>query len=117
MGPWLQSAAGRYLLDWEQAQMDTALADVFGFHALQLGLPGYDLLRENRITHRMRIDVAGDVAVRANIKEKGGKVASVDLGREELAWLDGLDSRQRWETIEKIVQAKPLDLGHSVDVE
>ena len=28
---------------------------------------------------------AADVAVRANIKEKGGKLASVDLGREELA--------------------------------
>jgi hypothetical protein len=28
---------------------------------------------------------AADVAVRANIKEKGGKLTSVDLGREELA--------------------------------
>ena len=32
------------------------------------------------------------------------------LGTEELTWLDALDSRQRWETIEKIVQAKPLAL-------
>ena len=32
------------------------------------------------------------------------------LGTEELAWLDGLDPRQRWETIEKIVQARPLAL-------
>ena len=32
------------------------------------------------------------------------------LGTEELTWLDSLDSRQRWETIEKIVQAKPLAL-------
>ena len=32
------------------------------------------------------------------------------LGTEELAWLDGLDSRQRWETIEKIVQFRPLAL-------
>ena len=30
------------------------------------------------------------------------------LGSEELAWLDGLDSRQRWETIEKIIQFRPL---------
>ena len=32
------------------------------------------------------------------------------LGSEELAWLDSLDSRQRWETIEKIVQFRPLAL-------
>ena len=32
------------------------------------------------------------------------------LGSEELAWLDSLDSRQRWETIEKIVSYRPLAL-------
>jgi HPr kinase/phosphorylase len=32
------------------------------------------------------------------------------LGTEELSWLDSLDSRQRWETIEKIVQFRPLAL-------
>jgi HPr kinase/phosphorylase len=32
------------------------------------------------------------------------------LGTEELAWLDGLDSRQRWETIAKIVGFGPLAL-------
>ena len=30
------------------------------------------------------------------------------LGTEELAWLDSLDSRQRWETIEKMIQFRPL---------
>ncbi len=30
------------------------------------------------------------------------------LGTEELAWLDALDARQRWETIEKIIQFRPL---------
>ena len=32
------------------------------------------------------------------------------LGTEELAWLDGLDSRQRWETIQKIIGFRPLAL-------
>lgn len=32
------------------------------------------------------------------------------LGTEELAWLDGLDSRQRWESIERIMQYRPLAL-------
>jgi HPr kinase/phosphorylase len=30
------------------------------------------------------------------------------LGTEELAWLDALDARQRWEIIEKIIQFRPL---------
>ncbi len=37
------------------------------------------------------------------------------LGTEELAWLDGLDSRLRWETIERIVQYRPLALVISKD--
>jgi HPr kinase/phosphorylase len=37
------------------------------------------------------------------------------LGTEELAWLDGLDSRLRWETIEKIMQFRPLALVISKD--
>ena len=32
------------------------------------------------------------------------------LGTEELTWLDGLEPRQRWETIEKIMQFRPLAL-------
>ncbi|HZV94045.1 MAG TPA: SAM-dependent methyltransferase, partial [Caldimonas sp.] len=36
---WLKTPAGAYLLDWEQRHLDQAVADVFGFHALQLGLP------------------------------------------------------------------------------
>lgn len=37
------------------------------------------------------------------------------LGTEELAWLDSLDSRHRWETIEKITQFRPLALVISKD--
>jgi HPr kinase/phosphorylase len=37
------------------------------------------------------------------------------LGTEELSWLDGLDSRQRWETIQKIMRFRPLALVISKD--
>ena len=37
------------------------------------------------------------------------------LGTEELTWLDGLDSRQRWETIQKIMHFRPLALLISKD--
>lgn len=49
---WLQTPAGRYLLGWEQRELDQAVSDVFGFHALQLGLAELDGLRANRMPHR-----------------------------------------------------------------
>ncbi len=49
---WFQTPPGRYLLDWERGQFDAALADVFGYHALQLGLPDIDALAANRMPHR-----------------------------------------------------------------
>jgi SAM-dependent methyltransferase len=41
---WLQTPAGRYLLEWEQMHIDAAVADLFGYHALQLGLCEFDAL-------------------------------------------------------------------------
>lgn len=52
MAHWLQTPVGRYLLDWESQQMDGAVADVFGYHAVQLGLPELQGLRANRMPHR-----------------------------------------------------------------
>lgn len=40
------------MLQWEQTYLDKAVADLFGFHALQLGLPELDALRANRMPHR-----------------------------------------------------------------
>lgn len=40
------------MLDWERAQMDAGVADIFGYHALQLGLPQLDALHTNRMPHR-----------------------------------------------------------------
>jgi SAM-dependent methyltransferase len=49
---WLRSPVGQVLLEWEQRHLDHAVADLFGFHALQLGLPQLDALRANRMPHR-----------------------------------------------------------------
>lgn len=50
--PWWRTPAGQQVLHWEQVFADAALADAFGFHALQLGLPELDALRNNRIGRR-----------------------------------------------------------------
>ncbi|MBU2288060.1 MAG: class I SAM-dependent methyltransferase, partial [Gammaproteobacteria bacterium] len=49
---WFDTPPGHYLLRWEQDRFDTAVADVFGYHALQLGLPEIEGLRANRMPHR-----------------------------------------------------------------
>lgn len=49
---WFATPPGRYLLAWERAQLDLAVADIFGFHALQLGLSEIDALGSNRMPHR-----------------------------------------------------------------
>ena len=69
---WLQTPAGRYVLEWEQHHLDGAVADLFGFHALQLGVPELDALRANRMPHRW---VATDTA------RPGAADAEIDLPR------------------------------------
>jgi SAM-dependent methyltransferase len=52
LSDWFQTPAGHYLLDWERARLDVAVADVFGYHALQLGVPELEGLKTNRMPHR-----------------------------------------------------------------
>jgi len=59
---WLASPPGRYVLAWQQAHFDAAVSDLFGFHALQLGAPGVDALRDNRMPHRMHACRLEDLA-------------------------------------------------------
>ena len=56
MQDWFQTPPGQYLLAWERTEFDHAVADIFGFHALQLGLPGLDCLAANRMPHRWLAD-------------------------------------------------------------
>lgn len=49
---WWHTPSGQCLLDWEHAQCDLMLPNVFGYHAVQLGTPQLDALRNNRMPHR-----------------------------------------------------------------
>lgn len=46
------TALGHYIAQCETAIYGQAVADVFGFHALQVGWPGYDLLAQSRIPYK-----------------------------------------------------------------
>ncbi len=39
-------------MDWEKAQFERVVADIFGYHALQLGLPDLNALQASRMPHR-----------------------------------------------------------------
>ena len=52
MRQWFETPPGRYLLAWERAEFDRAVSDIFGYHALQLGLPELDALQANRMPHK-----------------------------------------------------------------
>jgi len=48
----MQTPIGQLLLKWEQDLADELTVDWFGYHALQLGLPPLQALRQNRMPHR-----------------------------------------------------------------
>ncbi len=76
---WFQTPLGQYLLEKEHAYLDDVTPDIFGFHALQLGMPGVDLLRESRIVHRMRVAPLGEPNLFARFHEMPIATQSVDL--------------------------------------
>ena len=77
MHDWFQTPPGRYLMEWERAQFEEAVADIFGYHALQLGMPDLDALLTNRMPHRwLALDApAASVADPATAAESTGRLA------------------------------------------
>ncbi len=56
LAPWFDTPAGAYAHAWEQARLDELTADIFGFNAVQLGLPQIDALAANRMPNRWVTD-------------------------------------------------------------
>lgn len=52
LGSWLGTAPGAYMQAWEQARLNALTADIFGFNAVQIGLPQLDALQANRMPNR-----------------------------------------------------------------
>ncbi|NMG31177.1 class I SAM-dependent methyltransferase [Aromatoleum evansii] len=79
LSDWLETPQGSYLLRWEQAKFDLMVADIFGYNAVQIGLPEYDFLRGNRIPFRFHCARSGDIAVVAEGAALPFASASIDL--------------------------------------
>ncbi|MGO4377814.1 class I SAM-dependent methyltransferase [Pseudoduganella sp. RAF53_2] len=53
---WLQTPPGAYVRAWEQACLDSLVADIFGFNAVQIGMPQIDALAANRMKNKWLAD-------------------------------------------------------------
>lgn len=74
LGAWLETPAGRYVRAWEQTRLNALTADIFGFNAIQIGLPQINALEANRMpnkwltdTHLWQIAASDPVGPRAPV--------------------------------------------------
>lgn len=79
LSAWLSTPQGSYVLDWERAQFDSAVEDVFGFRAVQVGLPEVDFLRMNRIPFRFSLALEPGASLAADPLQLPLASQSVDL--------------------------------------
>lgn len=63
---WFETPLGQHLLSREMRYFDHAVSDVFGFNAVQVGMPQFDFLRNSRIPLRVKTAMEPIASVRAN---------------------------------------------------
>jgi SAM-dependent methyltransferase len=76
---WLDSPLGLALQSVEQRYCDRVLANIFGYHAVQLELPRLPLLRANRMPRRWVAGQGEGCAVRCALDRLPFPAASLDL--------------------------------------
>lgn len=76
---WLDTPLGRYVLAREREYFDAETADIFGFNAIQIGLPDIDFLRSSRIPLRLQVASGAPAGLLANPTELPLASQSVDL--------------------------------------
>jgi SAM-dependent methyltransferase len=79
LSEWFATPQGGYVLAREQAYFDRTVSDIFGYNALQLGLPEHDFLRSNRMPLRFSAGNQARNAVRLCCDELPFACDSLDL--------------------------------------
>ena len=78
-GEWIATPQGEYVLERERAYFDRIVTHMFGYNALQLGLPEHDFLEGNRMPLRIRAGNQTDNNVRLICTELPFDSDSMDL--------------------------------------
>src|SRR2546430_701973 len=79
LADWFETPKGDYVLAWERGQFDAAVEDVFGYNAVQVGLPGLDFLRESRIPLKVRAGLEPGCGLRSEPVQLPLAAQSIDL--------------------------------------
>jgi len=66
LAEWLDTPIGQYVQGWEQKKTNGMVANVFGYHAIQVGLPHWNLLEANRIPYQGRTHSCWDASAAAD---------------------------------------------------
>jgi SAM-dependent methyltransferase len=88
---WLKTSAGQYLMAWEKEQFDRTVSDIFGFHALQLGLPDFNGLMFNRMPHKWNAQVSQGtepLSTQTSIQASSGNLNEPEVQKKYSVVLD-----------------------------
>jgi SAM-dependent methyltransferase len=62
---WFESSLGRYLVDQEFRYFDQVVVNIFGYNAVQIGLPQFNFLRLNRMPLHFSVGLEKQVSLQA----------------------------------------------------
>jgi SAM-dependent methyltransferase len=79
LAEWLNTPQGQYLLAREQEYFDRSVTDIFGFNAIQLGLPQHQFLRASRMPLRFTAAKDAGAQVLVEMEELPFETGTVDL--------------------------------------
>ncbi|HEU4852493.1 MAG TPA: class I SAM-dependent methyltransferase [Telluria sp.] len=99
---WLRTPPGSYVRAWEQARLDELTVDIFGFNALQVGLPQIDALAANRMPNKWQ------AATRISSADQLGDAAD---GRQIAVALDFADLPFASQSLDLVVMPHVLEFA------
>ncbi len=76
---WFATPYGRYVLAADQRYFDATVADIFGFHAVQMGLAPLPFLQASRIVHKHTLDWENNASLLAEADALPFPEDSLDL--------------------------------------
>jgi SAM-dependent methyltransferase len=76
---WFQTPLGEYALARERLWLDQTVPDIFGYHAIQLGMTQHNMLSESRISHCVTVGPEAGAQVPAQFHELPFETQSIDL--------------------------------------
>jgi SAM-dependent methyltransferase len=99
---WLQSPAGSYVRNFEQACLDELTADIFGYNAVQVGVPQIDALAANRMPNKWQ------AATRASTRDE---LAFAPRGRQVAVAVDFAELPFASQSIDLVVLPHVLEFA------